>query len=534
MMVPKRQNALRRLGCGIALAGLLAVIPFASAGAGAENTGVVSNALQRNGMYAAEEPLSIPPSPSQKRGNPTEEQEASDPQTLAIGIGDALLTALENNHALAIERLNPAIRRTFEDQEAASFDPVLSGDASYSRQEAEGEQANGSDAGVEVSKLFSTGTQAGIEISNDRTWSDLYGDQHTTRAGLNLRQSLLRGAGRKVNLASLRQARIDTFSSRHEFRGFVESFIADVEKTYWEYALSLRRIEIFTESLNLAEHQMKETEERIRIGVLPEIEHVAAQAEVALRKEDLINARSELAKVRLRLLRLLNPSGSGLWDREIVLQDQPAVPEVNLEGVDVHVDVGLRMRSDLNQARMQQERGDLEVVKTRNGLLPRMDFFITLGMSGYADSFSGSIEDIDGRNYDVGAGISLEYPFFNRDAKARHERAVFSSSQADESVRNLEQLVQMDVRSAYIEVNRTREQVSATAATRALQEEKMRAETEKFRVGKSTSLLVAQTQRDLVASRIAEIQAIVGYLTSLIDLYRLEGSLLERRGITLP
>ncbi|MGA1795877.1 MAG: TolC family protein [bacterium] len=532
MMVPKQHNVLIRLGCGIALISLLALIPCA--GASAAGRGAVLIAASRDGMNASDESLAIPPSPSPKPGNSTEEQEPSDPHTLAIGIGDALLTALKNNHALAIERLNPAIRRTFEDQEAASFDPVLSGDASYSHQEAGDEQTRGSDAGVEVSKLFSTGTRAGVELSNDRAWSDLYGDQHTTRAGLNLSQSLLRGAGRKVNLASLRQARIDTFSSRHEFRGFVESFIADVEKTYWEYALSLRRIEIFTESLSLAEHQMKETEERIRIGVLPEIEYAAAQAEVALRKEDLINARSELAKVRLRLLRLLNPSGSGLWDREIVLQDQPAVPEVSLDGVDAHVDVGLRMRSDVNQARMQQERGDLEVVKTRNGLLPRMDFFITLGMSGYADSFSGSIEDLDGRNYDVGAGISLEYPFFNRDAKARHERAVLSSSQADESVRNLEQLVQLDVRSAYIEVNRTREQVSATAATRALQEEKMRAETEKFRVGKSTSLLVAQTQRDLVASRIAEIQAIVGFLTALIDLYRLEGSLLDRRGISVP
>jgi len=519
----KKRYPSTRLVCGILLAILLAFIHSSPLSAGS-----LDAARFASRRDDTEEPLSRLPSPSPQPGRPSTENEPSDTQSLAISIEDALLTALRNNHSLAIERLNPDIRRTFEDQEAAAFDPVLSGQASYSHEETGEARSRSSEAGIEVSKMFSTGTQAGIGLS----WSDLYGDQHT-RAGLNLTQSLLKGAGRKVNLASLRQARIDTFSSNYEFRGFVESFLADVEKTYWEYALSLRRIEIFTESLNLAEHQMKETEERIRIGVLPEIEYIAAQAEVALRKEDLINARSEFAKVRLRLLRLLNPVESGLWDREIVLLDHPAVPEVDLDGVDIHVDVGLRMRSDVNQARMQRERGDLDVVKTRNGLLPRMDFFINLGMSGYADTFSRSLDDIDARNYEIGAGISLEYPFFNRDAKARHERALLSLTQADESVKNLEQLVQMDVRSAYIEVNRTREQVSATAATRALQEEKMRAETEKFRVGKSTSLLVAQTQRDLVASRIAEIQAIVGYLTSLIELYRLEGSLLERRGISV-
>ena len=53
-------------------------------------------------------------------------------------------------------------------------------------------------------------------------------------------------------------------------------------------------------------------------------------------------------------------------------------------------------------------------------------------------------------------------------------------------------------------------------------------------MGKSTSFLVAQAQRDLLASRIAEVRAIVNYLKALIDLYRQDGSLLERRGIAAP
>jgi outer membrane protein TolC len=309
--------------------------------------------------------------------------------------------------------------------------------------------------------------------------------------------------------------------------------ISDVEKTYWDYALAQERIKIFIESLNVAKKHLRETEERIRIGVLPEIELAAAQAEVALRREDLINARSEMEKIRLQLLRLLNPSGADFWDKDIAILDQPAAPEIKLDEVELHVEVGLRMRSDVNQARLQLEIGDLEIVKTKNGLLPRMDFFINLGKSAYSDSFGESIKNLDGKNYDIRAGINLEYPFFNRDVNARHQRAVLNRNQADEAVRNLTQLVQMDVRSAYIEINRAEEQVQATAATRKLQEEKLRAETEKFRVGKSTSFLVAQAQRDLTASQISEIQSIVSYLKALIELYRLEGSLLERRGIEL-
>jgi len=95
-------------------------------------------------------------------------------------------------------------------------------------------------------------------------------------------------------------------------------------------------------------------------------------------------------------------------------------------------------------------------------------------------------------------------------------------------------LIEVDVRSVYLEIVRTQEQVAATAATRKLQEEKLRWETEKLRVGKSTSLLVAQAQRDLLSSQISEVQAVVNYMKAFVEMYMLEGSLLERRGIASP
>jgi outer membrane protein TolC len=122
----------------------------------------------------------------------------------------------------------------------------------------------------------------------------------------------------------------------------------------------------------------------------------------------------------------------------------------------------------------------------------------------------------------------------NRDAKALHRRAQVTREQAEKALENLSQLVEVDIRTAYIEVNRTKEQIAASSVTRKFDEEKLRIETEKLRVGKSTSFLVAQAHRDLLVSRMAEVQAIANYLKALIDLYRQDGSLLERRGISAP
>ena len=41
--------------------------------------------------------------------------------------------------------------------------------------------------------------------------------------------------------------------------------------------------------------------------------------------------------------------------------------------------MSLRMRPLLNEARLNLMQNDLEVVKTKNGLLPLLDLFVSLG-----------------------------------------------------------------------------------------------------------------------------------------------------------
>ena len=475
-------------------------------------------------------------------------QVASEPpqvEPLRIDVERAILLAMENNKSLIVQRMTPEISRTFEDEQRAVFDPVVSGQGSQRRAVAdrlsragsgtESQIADTATGLIAVDKLFSTGTTVGLDASTNYTDSSLYSDTFVSnRLGVSVTQALLRGRDVRVNLAAVHKAGIDIQISEYELRGFMEALVEQVEGSFYDYALAQRQIAIYTDSLQLAEQQMTEVEERIHIGTLAETELAAAQAEVALRRENLITARSNLARERLKLIRLLNPSDPIDWDMEIQLEYRTALSDTPLDPVDQHVQVALKMRPDVNQARLLIRRGELQIVRTRNGLLPRLDAFINYGKSGYARTFSDAVNELDGNSYDLEAGLVFELPAGNRAARARHTRAVVSRQQSIKALENLIQLVQVDVRSAYVVVTSTREQIAATGATREFQEEALRVETEKFRVGKSTSLLVAQVQRDLVASQIAEIRAIANYFKALVSLYRLEGSLLQRRGLSAP
>ncbi|OGV41943.1 MAG: hypothetical protein A2X46_17955 [Lentisphaerae bacterium GWF2_57_35] len=456
-----------------------------------------------------------------------------------LSIEEAVLRALENNRALHVERLNPQIQRTFEAQARAAFDPVLSAGAAVSREEAIG-GTNGNnnltvtEGSVGLSQALPTGTELGLELATDQARGAASSEDYATRAGLTVQQSLLQGFGTGASLATLRQARLDTQFSEYELRGFAEALVAQIEAIYWDYVRGLRLAAIYEKSLNLAEQQAQETRERIRVGDLAETELAAAQAEVARRQEALINLRSEVSTQQIRLWRLVQPGALSSTQREWVPVSRPATPDIRLSPVEEHVAVALQKRPDMNQARLLIERGDVELIRTRNGLLPRMDLFLRLGKTGYADSFGDSVQNLDGDAYDLSGGVNFEFPIINRDARARHRRAALVKAQAEESLLNIEDLIREDVETAYIEVERTRQQIDATATTRRFEEEKVRAEMAKFRVGKSTALLVAQAQRDLVLSEVAEVQAVIGCLKALANLYRLDGTLLERRGIASP
>lgn len=462
------------------------------------------------------------------------------PIPLEVTIQQALVGSLSRNRELRVRHLGPELTATAIDRQLAAFDPTVSAQITTDRVIKPGTTArsDGSNAvavSAGIGQTFATGTTVSVDGTTARKKSDTNDDASVvTRGGLTINQALLQGASIDANLAAVHQAHIDVDISRYELRGFTMALVATVEQTYWDYALSEQQVDITQRAWDIACQQLDKVKGFIAAGKLAGVELAAAEAEVAVRNGYLIEARSQREQSRLQLLVLLEPEGSAPMERTVTLLDKPFIPDITLADVQTHIAVALRQRPDLNQARLQVTRGDLDVVRTRNGVLPRLDLFATLGRSGYASSFNGSLPGDDGHGWDAELGARFSYTLGNRDANASRRRALLSREQLDAALANQERLVEIDVRSAYSELQRAREQITATAATTRAQITKAQTELEKFNHDKSTALLVAQAERDALAARIDEVRAVVRYLKDLVDLYRLDGSLLERRGLSVP
>ncbi|WP_408645508.1 TolC family protein [Thioalkalivibrio paradoxus] len=461
----------------------------------------------------------------------------------ALSLEDAVAMALQNAPGLRAERLGPLIQGTFEAQERAVFDPVLFAEVELARdrsirqfqeiqvQEAFRSERERAEAGLR--QTLPTGTELTLSLRNTRTESSRAREQYTGRAGISLTQALLRGGRIESNLVRLRQAALDVTASEYELRGFVERLVADVEAAYWDTVLAAEDIAIYEEALDVAERQLRETQARIRAGDRPETEEIGARAEAALRRQGLIDARTALARAQDRLARLIRAETAD-WEQRFDLTSPPAPQEYVLEPVADYIALGLLYRPDLNETRLRIQRGDLEIVQTRNGLLPRLDFFLTLGASGYAESFSASLRGDQGNGYDLVGGLRFELPLGNRAADAAFSRARLTREQTRAALDSLERLAIQDIRASWLEADRARAQVRAREETVALQRELLRVEEIRFRVGTGTALAVAQAQRDVLESELSLREATVRFRQASTELLLQSGTLLLHRGIDSP
>lgn len=471
--------------------------------------------------------------------------DASDRSTpvLNLSIEQAVLMALESNLSLKIQRLQPQIALTFEELESARFDTTLSADISANQESRlQLSQATSSQFELEtdnnsttfsINRQFSTGTTVTGEISNSKSSSNRTPDQQAVRVGLTLTQALLRGLGPEVNMAGIQQARLDTEISRYELQGFAESLVADIEQRYWDLVLALQRQRIFKKALEVAIQQRDIVLKRIEVGLLAETELPSAEAEVAQRRQDLVEARFQTERLRLQLVGFITTGSDQDWNTSIIPISSVGEMDYGEESVEEHLALAQQLRAELKEAQLRVSRGDLEVVQTRNALLPKLDFFLKYGKSGYADSFANASSNLDEDSYDAAIGLSFEMPISNRAAKSTQQRAQVSLEQTRISLKNLRHIIQQDVRVAFSELQLAQQKIKAVTVTRKLYREALRAENEKFKVGRSTTVDVALAQRGLLQAQLDETDARIQLRKAAIRLYQFEGSLLKRRGLGL-
>jgi outer membrane protein TolC len=131
------------------------------------------------------------------------------------------------------------------------------------------------------------------------------------------------------------------------------------------------------------------------------------------------------------------------------------------------------------------------------------------------------------------AQLVVSYPLGLSTQKANVSRARVQISQVQAQLKQIELQVATDVTNAAINVQSGVERVQASQAAREFAQKTLEAEQSKFEVGMSTNYNVILAQRDLATAQSNELQSVLNYRKSLVELERLQQTTLQTLNITV-
>jgi outer membrane protein len=414
---------------------------------------------------------------------------------------------------------------------------------------------------AQYSQQFITGTYAQLSFSNTRAQnnssSGLFNPYLNGYLDFYVSQPLLQGFSPAVNNRDIHVARNNLKSSNLTVKAQVVVTVSAILNLYWDLVTFNDAVRIKEQALSTAQKLYEDNQKQVSAGALPSVELTRAADAVSSSKEDLLFAQTNVSQQEIVLKNALSRNAiQNAWldDVHIVPLDHILVPKADeLKPVSELIDEALGNRVEIEQAKLNLSSQEIMLKGDRNGLLPSLSAFSELtnnGLSGPVnpiyDGLSGSpnpyfiggnsnvIAQILRRNFpNYSAGVSLTIPLRNRQAQADYVTDTLQLRQAQLRLQALLNQVKVYVKTAVIGLQQARARYQAAVDTRALAEQNLKNEQQRFQFGASSVALVIQAQNDLAADQTAEVQAMANFSHARIALDQSLGRTLDINHVSM-
>ncbi len=484
----------------------------------------------------------------------------------SLSLEDCILIALKNNLGIQSAVLSPRLAETQVAWAREKFSPRLSfghsrqsnSSASYSFIEAaEKFTSRYNDFSASVWQAIPTGGALSVSLSSYKSESNRSFQTINPRYGSTLSftfsQPLLRNFGPKMSRREIILSLNNRDISESHLRSVLLDTIFSVEQAYWNLIYAIENLKVMQQSLELAEDLLSKNRREVEVGMVAPIEVLSAEAEVATREADILQAEIAVTNSEDLLKTIIN-LGAEEGEPPVHLQplDKPSQEAAGIS-LDEALRTALASRPDLQMARIGLKNKEINVAYAKNQTLPDLNLYTSYwspGISGtqllYQDDnpltgvvvgrvpggAGAALSDAIGlkySNWQVGLQVSFPVSIFT--SRAQYEVSKISYEQAMVDLANLEQRVFLEIRTAVRAVEINYKRVLGYRAARELAQKKLEAEEKKLKVGLTTNYVVLQYQRDLANAKTAELKALIEYNLTLAYLDKSLGTSIKNRNI---
>lgn len=484
-----------------------------------------------------------------------------------LTLTEAIDLALKNNEEIVIERESLASARAALSGAGGAYDPVLEIAGGWRRST---EPVNSSFSGAPLGRVSPTvkgaegtlslrqllptggtvsfGGRAARETTNGSFafLTPAYG----TRAGVELRQPILRGLAMDPARLSVRTARSERQGAVAGLRRTVTEVVTDVEQAYWSLVAVRLGIEVLEEGVRLAEEQLAETRKRVESGLFPETELAQPRAELERRTGDLLAAREALSRAENDLKLLILGDDAALWTDRLVPVEEAAA-EIAPVNLDAALEQALQQRPELAVEEAALERRRAQTALARDAVRPSLDAVLSYDRFGLAGTWNPvdpgnvlppgikgdlgrSFESLRDGDFEAArVALVLGIPLRNRGARAAAASARSAQRQAEAGLLRARKEVRAEVLDAAARLETAGQRITAARAGREAASVQLSAEQDRYAAGLSTNFLVLTRQNDLSRARLQEISALTDYRGARAELARATGAAIEEKQIDM-
>jgi outer membrane protein TolC len=470
---------------------------------------------------------------------------------------ECIHTALAQNKALQIERLNPPLARARLSGAYGYYDPLFSSEyrseslsdsggldpTDFSRDAiytADSQTARAGFTGFLPSGL--SYTLSGGYAHSDGFRNGFNFESYSMNYGILVRQPLLKNAWVDQSRMAIRVNRTQVRISESGLRFVVMDLMNRVQQAYYELSFTHGELKARQELLQSRNEFLTAVRRKIELGTLTLLDQSLAEAQVANVEVQMATVETAVALAENELRLLLGEFNTHSPPQRLEPTDLLlALPETF--DLPARWDRGLAGRPDLAQLRQDVEKAATQLKYWRNQLFPALDLVASVSRRGASTSQvvpplspSASFDDAVQQLKDRVApsdmvGVVLTVPLGRTTERANFRAGKLLKSQAELRVRQAEEQVLREITDSVRSAETSLERYRRTRRAHELAQTALASEEQKLAGGKSTLLAVLLLQDNVATTRSAELRAKADYNRAQSQLRFSEGSLLEQWAI---
>lgn len=456
-----------------------------------------------------------------------------------------------------------------------NLDPYLTGTLEFQRQKSPEQNTifypsgalnqNTNTYNFAYNQGFITGTALQVSFNNNYTTSNSFfnpfSPSYSTTFNVQVTQHLLQGFGWGVNGRFIVQAKNNRRIADSAFRQQLLYTMNQVEDIYWGLVSAYEDLQSKERAVAQSTQLLKDNEKQLQIGTLAPLDVVSARSGLETDKQALISSQSNLEYQQLLMKQAIsrNLNDPVIANAPVIPTDRVSLAETpeEHESVDELVRQADANSPAIEQAQLVLKNDKITLKGVRNGLLPTLDVSAFYGASALGGMQSPNCVDFfnsapckpgtypattygtafshlfNSSGPDKGVEFSLNIPIRNRTAQAEQARSVLEYRQAQMRLQQLYVQTKMQVINAQYALTNDRAAVQSATVTRDYDQQSLKAEITKLRLGASTTANVLQQQRTLAASESTLISATAKYAIDRASLAEILASTLDRYNISI-